>query len=131
MLLDGMKRDALVRRSVREPKWLGEQDRGEQDVQEDLAVQTMTEARLDQLNADISLLFRKDYNKIRLRGALSIFIPPSFSLLNDVFWFHAAQNNWNDVHPNLKDLPRMWPGVDLDFGLRDEHLAPNCKYFPN
>lgn len=30
--------------------------------------------------------------------------------------------------PTLENLPDNWPGTDLEQGLRDEHIAPNCRF---
>jgi hypothetical protein len=51
-------------------------------------------------------------------------------LIDRALHLRIAENKWRDVHPSLEDMPEMWPGTGLDRGLRDEHLAPNCKYFP-
>lgn len=130
---EGMARDALFRGDLSGLKMLS-RGMGEEEIErEEAAVKAWTKDSVDWVTADLSRLFRKDYNVIRSRGASSILIctpRPLFINQRSLANFHIAQNNWNDVHPNLKDLPPKWPGVGLAHGLRDEHLVPNCKCFP-
>ena len=40
---------------------------------------------------------------------------------------YAGDSNWVKYFPNVKEMPRGWPGKESSNGLRVEHLVPNCN----
>lgn len=43
------------------------------------------------------------------------------------YFIFADSNNWRTYIPSLSEMPKSWPGVETEDGLRTEHLTPDCE----